>query len=453
MIRGAARRENPREAPVILGLAGTSALLYTALALGGDLRARPALLLGAHAALLALMGLAWIRLRRRPAIAPIVLLAALAFRLIVALGPPTLSDDVYRYVWDGRVQLHGVHPYAHAPDDPVLAGLRDENWTRINHPSVKTIYPPLAQLFFLGLAATGAGPLGFKLTLGLLDFGVVLALGQLLRRLELPLDRLVFYAWNPLAVLETAGSGHVEPLAILLLLLAVGWIIGGRVRLSMAALAGAIQVKLLPVLLVPAFGRRASKSAWWVLVAVLLGLLAPYALLGPPIGAGLFDYAQRWEYNAFAYAGVQGTLEWLDVGPHFQGWIGALQQRWGGDAPFWQLLYRLAWPRPMARVIVLAALLGWIALLALRPRDLDVARETFLVLAAAVVLAPTVHPWYLLWTLPFAAAFLSWGWLALAATVPLAYLSAGADLPWSLRCLIWLPPLALMLAEAIRPRR
>ena len=87
-----------------------------------------------------------------------------------------MSDDLYRYLWDGRVQLHGVHPYAHAPEDQALAGLRDEHWERVNHPEVKTIYPPLAQGTFLVLAAVGAGPLGVKLTMGLLDFGVVLAL-------------------------------------------------------------------------------------------------------------------------------------------------------------------------------------------------------------------------------------------------------------------------------------
>ena len=73
-----------------------------------------------------------------------------------AWGEPMLSDDVYRYVWDGRVQLEGVHPYRYAPVDPALGTLRDAHvFPRINHPEVPTIYPPLAQSLFAGLALAG----------------------------------------------------------------------------------------------------------------------------------------------------------------------------------------------------------------------------------------------------------------------------------------------------------
>ena len=181
--------------------------------MSGDLREHLPALLAAEAVLFGAMLAAWrLAATRRTRMAPL-LVAALAFRVIAACAPPSLSDDVYRYVWDGRVQLHGFHPYRHAPEDPALDALRDADWTRINHPELRTIYPPLAQGLFLALAAVDAGPLGFKLTLGIADFAVVLSLCALLRTLGLPADRAILYAWNPLAVLETAASARNRPCA------------------------------------------------------------------------------------------------------------------------------------------------------------------------------------------------------------------------------------------------
>ena len=132
--------------PLILGLAAPAGALYLLLGSSGDLREKPLLLLTAHAALLGAMALGWLAVRLRPARRTAAIVAALLFRLLAAVGEPALSDDVHRYVWDGRVQLHGVHPYRYAPADSALAELRDEGWTRINHPELRTIYPPLAEL-------------------------------------------------------------------------------------------------------------------------------------------------------------------------------------------------------------------------------------------------------------------------------------------------------------------
>jgi len=445
--------ENLRVAPAIPAIAVVSAAIYAALLPWGDLRAAPLLLLTAHASLLALMFAGWRGYRRRPAAAGAVLLAALVFRLIAACGAPALSDDVYRYVWDGRLQLHGVHPYRFAPDDPSLVALRDADWARINHPELKTIYPPTSQIVFLVLAALGAGPTGFKLAIGLLDFGAVLALRRLLRPLGVPRDRVILYAWNPLAVLETAGSGHIEPLGILLVLLATGWIIGCRPRLSMAALAAATWVKLLPALLLPAFGRRSGPRGWAAALLVLAALVAPYALTGPAVGGGLLDYAERWQRNAFLFAGVERAIAAVDPADALKAAIAALQRRIGGWPIPWDALYRHVWPGDLARLVVAVAVAAWALLVALRGR-VDPLRQVLLVLGAALLLSPTVHPWYVLWVLPFAAARLSWGWLLLAALIPLSYLSApgAGDVSWTLRWVIWGPSLALLAAPLLSTR-
>jgi hypothetical protein len=437
---------NRRRSPLILVLAGISATVYLGLGWAGNLREAVPLWLAVDGLLLGLMGLGWWSLRRRASGYRTVIVGALLFRVLAAIGEPALSDDVLRYVWDGRVQVHGIHPYRHAPDDPALESLRDETWERINHPQLPTIYPPLAQMLFLLLAALGAGPVGFKLALGLIDFAVVLALDRLLRATGLPRDRLILYAWNPLAVIETAGSGHVEPLGILCLVLATLWCVRRREALSSVALAAAVHGKLLPLLLLPGFLRRYRLREVLLLVLVGLALLLPYALTGPAVGAGLFAYAEHWQHNAFVFAGVERLLSGLDTGQSLKPWIAAAERSLGGGLVPWDRVYGWVWPGPLARLVVGAALLAWIVRLTFK-RGLDPPREVFLVLAGAVLLSPTVHPWYVLWVLPFAAAYLSTPWLVFGMLVPLAYTAGAGDVAWPVRCVEYVPLLALLARE------
>lgn len=441
----APRQDDVSGGRIILAAAVLTGVAYAGLALAGDLRERLPLYLVVHAFLFLAMLAAWFGLRRQAGALGLILGAALVFRVIAALGPPALSDDVYRYVWDGRVQLHGVHPYAFAPADAELARLRDEHWSKINHPTLKTIYPPLAQVWFALLAGLGAGPLGFKLAAGLVDFAAVLALSLLLQRLALPRDRVVLYAWNPLVVVETSGSGHLEPLGTLLVLLATVWIISRRSRLSTLALGAAVHVKLLPALLIPGFLRRLNGREIVLLAAVIAGLLLPYAATGPALGGGVLDYAESWERNALVFAGVRGLLEWIDVGPPLKEGIAWVQSRVGEGTVDWDFLYRHVWPRDVAKLLLVSGLMVWMLYLA-RRSDLDAAREAFLILAAAIVISPTVHPWYLVWVLPFAAAYLSWPWLLFGLLIPLSYLAGAADVSGVVRAIEYGPPLLVAVA-------
>ena len=423
-------------------LAAVALVVHAGLALWGG-PARLPFHLAAHGLLVLGMLLAWRAARESASARAIALGAALVFRLVAACGAPSLSDDVYRYVWDGRVQLHGLHPYAHAPQDPELDALRDADSASINHPELRTIYPPLAELVFAVLAALGLGVRGFQLGFGLLDFGVVLALDRLLRTLDLPRERVVLYAWNPLAIVESATSAHVEPLGLLLLVLSTLALARDRRSLSAAALACSIQAKLVPLVLVPTFARRIRPWEILVLVAVVLALALPYAITGPALGAGLVDYAARWEFNALGFAGVRGALAALDTGHALVPLLGALH---AGDR-----LYRLAWPEPLARLVVLASLAAWIAWVASR-RIADPLREALLLLGALLLLAPTVHPWYALWILPFAAASSSVPWLVFAALVPLAYTGRGGDVSWLVRAIEYGPLLVLLGVARARHR-
>jgi len=439
---------------VLLAAAGSLAT-YVGLAVAGDLRSHVPLFLAACGALAALMlaGRDGVE-RGGKEVQRLAIAASIAFRLVGAVAPPSLSDDVYRYVWDGRVQAAGHHPYRAAPDDPMRADLRDAAvFPRINHPEIPTIYPPLAEMVFALLAVCGLGPIGFKLAFALVDVAVVYALARLLRLLRAPPGRVVLYAWNPLAVLETAFSGHIEPLGVLLVLLAVTALLAERPVRGAAALAAAFQTKILPIVLVPGFVRRFPARALLTGALVLFATTLPYALRGPAYGGGIHAYAARWEHGAVLFAGIRWLYERLDLAPSLTAAIAAAQTRVGSaGGGVWDLLYRSVWPGALARITAFAAVVSWSIAQSFR-RGLDPVAEARLVLGAALLLSPTLHPWYVLWVLPLAVAQGAWGWLILAAAVPLGYLAGSGEVPWDLRLVIVVPALLWMAADALRSRR
>ena len=436
---------------VVLASALAAATLYAILVGAGDLKEHVALYLGCHALLLALMMTAWRAVATSGEAAfRGMLAAAVVFRLIAAAGSPSLSDDVYRYVWDGRVQAAGHHPYRFAPADPARADLRDAAvYPKINHPEIPTIYPPLAEMLFAVLSVAKLGVTGFKIVFALLDVAVIGALLLLLRALRLPRDRVVLYAWNPLAVIEIAGSGHVEPLGMLLVVLALAAIVEGKAVRAGAALGGAIQAKLLPLLLIPGFARRMKAPALLATLAVVAVTTAPYAARGPWFGGGVLAYGHRWEHGAVFFAGVRRFFEWVDAAPHLSDAIGWAQARWGGaKTGLWDVMYRMVWPQELARATVAVLALGWAVMQSFRSR-IHAVHEARLALGGAILLAPTLHPWYVLWVLPLAAAEAAGGWLLFGALVPLQYLAGAGDVPWSIRLLILLPPLTWMIRDAL----
>ncbi|MBM3276936.1 MAG: hypothetical protein FJY95_02480 [Candidatus Handelsmanbacteria bacterium] len=342
-------------------------------------------------AFLAYLAAAW-WVCRRPA-GPLWSLLALAllFRLTLLFSAPSLSDDVYRYVWDGRVQLAGINPYLYAPDAPEVAHLRDGLYSGINHKDISTIYPPLAQGFFLLVCALHLGLWMMKGSLVLVELGLILLLLRILRQRGQDPRRVLLYAWNPLPLIEVAGSGHLDVLAVSLLLLALYWLEAGRRLPAVWAAAGAILAKFLPVLALPLFwrGLRGQRRLlWWLPLLVGLGFL-PYAGAGMQLFAGLEAYLRHWRFNDAFFSLTYQALGQGEPALHKAKLLGA-------------------------------GLLGLVALWAWH-RAPDLYRGAFAVLGAYLLLTPTLHPWYLVWVLPFLALFPSPAWLYLSGAVFLAY--------------------------------
>jgi alpha-1,6-mannosyltransferase len=417
-----------RRAALITGLAGLAvvALTWAAIATARDLPAT----LPRHLLLYVAAGLTWaaasIVVARVPtsrAQLVIVALVALALRVPAWLTPPAHSDDVHRYLWDGRVERAGTNPYRFAPDAVELTALRDDNWARVNNRALPTIYPPLAEAAFAAAPSLAA----WKLLVALADAAVAILLyvGLADRR------RIVLWAWSPLVVMELGLNGHVDALGVALL---VGALLAWQRRregTAGALVAAAAAVKLLPVVALLGMRRRRT-ILFAAIVAVAVAL--PYAAAGPRMAGSLGEYSRRWRVNDGAFALLYAGAERLVAHTRFA------RRYEMADSP---RLARLVTGRDrdqifpdevasfIARVwagLIFLAVVAWALW-----RRASTVRIVEAAIGAFVLLTPALHPWYVVWLLPLVAVGGSPAWVVLALLAPLGYrpldvwLSGG---PW-----------------------
>jgi alpha-1,6-mannosyltransferase len=310
-----------------------------------------------------------------------ILLVGLAMRLIVLPSPPA-SSDIYRYVWDGRVQAAGINPYQYLPADEALRGLRDQAiYPNINRASyAPTIYPPAAELVFFAATRISETTVFMKTVMIAFEGLTVWAILQLLAARGLPATRVLLYAWHPLPVWEFAGDGHADAMAIAFLLLAFVAADRKSPILSGMALAAGVLVKYFPAVAGPAIYKRWD---WWLPAAFAAALAVLYL---PYLGAGT---------KVFGFLGGYVAEEGLEQ---------------GSGIFLWQLAgtvlhlpaHAFGFYLPLAAIVMTG--LG-LAVVALR-------REPKADLAAAMVLAVTFmilfsphYPWYFAWLIPFVCVY------------------------------------------------
>jgi len=221
------------------------------------------------------------------------------------LQPPGPDDDVHRYLWDGRVQRLGYNPYIVVPNDAAVSGLHTPETRTLNNPEVPSPYPAGAELFFRVVTAIHESVFSLKVAFVLCDAAIVFVLLDLLRRGGEATHWVLAYAWNPLLAVEVAGSGHIDIVGALLLLLSVA-ALGRRWRtVAAVALGLSVAVKLLPIVLLPLYWRRVRVHDG-ALAAIVVGLLyVPFLNHGRiPIGS-LGTFVQRFRFNDPMFA----TLE------------------------------------------------------------------------------------------------------------------------------------------------
>jgi alpha-1,6-mannosyltransferase len=335
------------------------------------------------------------------------LLLAVLWQIPFLLMAPGSDDDIHRYLWDGRVQRLGYNPYVVVPRDPALAGLHTPETRTLNNPDVSSPYPAGAQLFFRGVTAIHESVFALKLAFVFCGLAIVLVLLDIFRCRGEGAHWVLAYAWNPLLATEVAGSGHIDIVGVLLLVVSAA-ALGRRWRTIAAVAFGlAVAVKLLPMVLLPLYWKRVRvRDA--AIAAMVVGLLyVPFLNHGRIPFGSLGTYVQRFRFNDPVFA----TLE------------------------------RVATPQLVVGVAVLTGILiaFW-----LRRKTSGWNSDAFACpMAATLLCAPVVYPWYLLWLLPFVRS---------VSTVPLMIWTVSI-IPtyyvWHLRTIArpWFVPWWIMLIE------
>jgi hypothetical protein len=279
--------------------------------------------------------------------------------------PPGLDDDIHRYVWDGRMQRLGYNPYIVVPNDPALASLHTPETRTLNNPEVPSPYPAGAQLFFRAVTSIHESIFTLKIAFVVCDFAIVFVLLDVLRWTRQGEHWVLAYAWHPLLAIEVAGSGHVDIVGALLLLVSAASLLRHWRAVAAISFGLAVAVKLLPIVLLPLYWKRV-RTRDSALVAIVLGLLyVPFLNHGRiPIGS-LGTYVQRFRFNDPVFA----TLE------------------------------RVTAPQI---VVGLAVLIGFLTAIWMRKKPAEGSSDAFAwPMAASLLCAPVVYPWYMLWLLPF----------------------------------------------------
>lgn len=330
------------------------------------------------------------------------LAAAVIIRLLLLPAIPNLSDDIYRFIWDGRLINAGLNPFDHLPgyyleEGHRVPGLTADLFARLNSPEYFTIYPPVAQAVFATASwlfphsITGA-TLVIRAVLIAAEAGTLIFLPRVLQGWGMPPKRALFYAFNPLVIVEISGNLHFEGVMVLMFVAGLRWLQIGRINTAALAMAGAVAAKLVPLMFFPLFIRRLYAAGRWPVVfrffgicgAALLVFFTPLlnGVFFRNIGQSLGLYFHQFEFNAGLY--------------YMARWIGYQVAGYN----------QIAWIGP--RLAILSA--GFILLLAALERGKDwksLPEIAMWSLLAYLACGTTIHPWYTIMLL-FLSLFTRW---------------------------------------------
>ncbi len=366
------------------------------------------------------------------------------------MRPPDLSGDVYRYLWDGRVARAGVSPYAYAPSDPAVSAIAPRLLPRLAHRDIRTVYPPAAQAVFRVFGGGGHLYL-LKAAFAAADLSIVALLAR--GRGPGAAFGAALYAFHPLPITETAGQGHLDSLGVALLLSSLSHL--ARDRRALAGIAYAMSVLTKYVSLagaIPILRRgRAALFASFAISAGCLWFAASRPGISPAGGFG--DYAARWSFNSPLYAAGVRLMEASELPEKAKAAFLVLKESL--HHPAWtQAVFPFFYSAFFARALLALTLAAVLVVIAWRVRGLE--ESVFASLAALLLFSPTLHPWYLLWVLPFAGKKREPAFLYLSFCVPLSYalLYPTAGLSAQLVFALEFAPFAILLSRSLwRSRR
>lgn len=392
-----------------------------------------------------------------------IVIFGLLFRAVILPANQIQEDDVYRYLWDGKVFAHGINPYKYAPEETnnfldfkikdtkafmarytlkerteleLLNSLKWESQAalttleRVNHPDIPTIYPPMAQFIFKGVALLKPDSiLALRLTFLIFDLAALFFIVQILGALGKNRNLCLIYFWSPLVIKETYNSTHMDILGIAFLCAAIHFLILHRHYLATLLLAFSFLVKLYPVILLPFFLQRAAlknkitgKPVWTTPLILLLmfGVVVvlsylPFLNTGLKTFEGLKTFSTHWQSNDSLFSLLvyffSDVLNLKEVSQTF----------FSNDLPTFA-----------SKITVVVILSGTLAYLLVRKGFLEKSQESlifyfFILMGLVFLLSPVQNPWYLSWVVPFMCLFPWRSWILLTGLTGLYYLDFYFD--------------------------
>ncbi len=348
-----------------------------------------------------------------------ILSVGIALRLLMVFSTPMLEDDYFRYLWDGAVTANGTNPYQYSPEQvlqntgipPGIADLGTESGEiikGINHPHLRTIYPPLAQaLFAVSYLIKPWSLTVWKMILLIPDLLTLALLFYAFRLERLPQINLIIYWWNPLLVKEIFNSGHLDVLVFPFALGAIILALRSRYTRSALSLAAGIGVKLwpaflLPVILRPLISYPKKLIVTAGLVAVLLVIIfLPLYVGGLDQSSGLVAYGRSWQNNASAFR----VLIFIS------------------DQSLDLLGFAAYHKYALARVIMALLIAAWAGFITFKKSlNHDLFKKSLFITAFVFLISPAQFPWYYTWLLPFLTLRPRFSLLLLTTLLPLYYL-------------------------------
>ncbi len=324
----------------------------------------------------------------RPALFSIIVVA-LVMRLSFISGSPIGSEDAYRYIWDGKIQAHGINPYLYTALDTRLNSLHSPLLpAAMNHADLKTIYFPLSQwIFYSCYQLSGEALWGYKAMLLLAEIGTVAALYLFLSMLNIPRKFVLLYTLCPLPIIEFAVDAHLDAVGLPLFLFSLLFYLKERKILSYVLLGLSISIKPVGLILLPAmfFFEKGWRNKL-------------YALLVPPMTVGV---------QFLPYVFTSNPFETLF----------AFTKDWSFNGVVFEAVYLYFQDNQLSRIFC-AALLGIIILL-LNFKRKDFLETAYFSLLVLMLLSPVVHPWYVAWVAVLLPIVRRWSGIALAAGVSL----------------------------------
>ncbi|WP_432797586.1 hypothetical protein [Poriferisphaera sp. WC338] len=340
----------------------------------------------------------------------LIFLIALVPRLLVVFATqPTLSDDIWRYIYDGSVLSSGGNPYQTAPADvPATQVAEPEVHKRINHPQLVTIYQPISQYVFAIVSLFKVqtwdawGDKTFRFAFILFDLGIVLLLLGYCAKAGKSLWYGVLYAWHPLPIAEVAGSGHQDVLGILPFLGALIVYESQKKTLTRAIISGklfAISLAVKPIIL-PVF----FPMVWWLrkdrkrFIGIILAAIKTTILVFIPF--------------LILPGGIYGMVE---TGRTFV-------EKWSNNGSLYPIVYLMTGGSKDITDLIMGVALLAVVILGMRYR-VGLFNLAIVFVLVTLLFSSTVHPWYLLWMLALVPLSFNWAAWVFSLTISWSYVA------------------------------